>query len=115
MRPSPRAIARTALLLVIAGSPLCLTGCETTRDAYANVFLTGTVLTYEQYLSIDHNADPPLSAETVIDMLGKPREVRDVDGVKRMVSFWSYSFTGDLKRAEFHFDSMGKLMKKELW
>ncbi len=115
MRILSGAVARTTLLLFLAASPLALTGCETTRDAYANVFLSGTVLTYEQYLSVDQDADPPVAAERVIEMLGDPREVRDVDGVKRMVSYWAYSFTGDLKRAEFHFDSMGKLMKKELW
>jgi hypothetical protein len=115
MRTNPGTVARSLLMLVLASSALAVTGCQSTKDAYANVFLSGTVLTYEQYLSIDQNADPPISAETVIERLGDPREVRDVDGVKRMVSFWAYSFTGDLKRAEFHFDRMGKLMKKELW
>ena len=103
-------IARFAFVAVVAAAPL-LSGCSTIREP----FLSGTVLTYDAYLSQDVNAVPPVTVDSLIETLGPPADVYDRDGVRRRVEYHSYSMTGDLKRAEFHFDRDEKLVKKELW
>jgi hypothetical protein len=107
-------MARCALGLLLAATPL-LAGCHTSKEAYAAVFYKGTTITYDQYLSQDVQAVPPVTVESLVETLGKPRAVADRDGVRRRIEYNAFSMTGDLKTAEFHFDANEKLIKKELW
>lgn len=111
MRPFLRAASAALLLGALAG----LSGCTTTKKWYADTFLAGNVLTYEQYLSMDQDANPPPTVDDVLAKLGTPMDVRDSDGVRRRLDYHAFSLTDDLKIAEFHFDSNERLMKKELW
>ena len=107
-------IARSALGVVLAAAPL-LVGCQSVKEGYAAVFLSGATLSYDQYLSQDVDAMPPVTAQSLLDTLGEPADVYDRDGVRRRIEYHSFSMTGALKRAEFHFDRDEKLVKKELW
>jgi len=107
-------IARYGLAAVLAVSPL-LANCQGVKKVYADTLLSGTTLTYDQYLSQDVDAVPPVTVDSLIKALGSPADVYDRDGVRRRVEYHAFSMTGDLKRAEFHFDRDEKLTKKELW
>ena len=107
-------MARCALGLLLAATPL-LAGCQSATKAYADVFLSGKTLTYDQYLSQDVHAVPQVTVDSLLETLGPPRSVADRDGVRRRVEYHAFSMTGDLKMAEFHFDVNERLVKKELW
>ncbi len=108
------------ILVLVAGSASLvgvlgvLPGCETVHSVHG-WFLSGAVLTYQQYLSVDQAAVPAPNADSVIKTLGKPMEVHDRDGVIRAVDYHCYSLNGDLKLATFFFDENQKLVKKEMW
>ncbi len=106
--------ALSAVGLLVAAVPL-LGGCRSATEAYADVFLRGTTLTYEQYLSQDVNAVPPVTADALIAALGPPADVYDRDGARRRIDYNAFSLTGELKHAEFYFDREERLVKKELW
>jgi len=107
-------IARCAFGVVLAAAPF-LVGCQSAKETYAHTFLSGSTLTYDQYLSQDVDAVPPVTVDSLIDALGGPADVYDRDGIRRRVEYHAFSMTGDLKRAEFHFDRDEHLVKKELW
>ncbi len=108
-------LARCAFFGVVLAAVPALVGCQSVKEGYAYAFLSGATLTYDQYLSQDVDAVPPVTVESLIDVLGKPADVYDRNGIRRRVDYHSFSLTGDLKRAEFHFDRDEKLIKKELW
>jgi len=106
--------ARCALGLLLAATPL-LAGCQSMTKAYADIFYKGTTLTYDQYLTQDVHAVPRVTVDSLIETLGNPMAVADRDGVRRRVEYHAFSMIGDLKIAEFHFDTNERLVKKELW
>jgi hypothetical protein len=108
-------IARCGLLAALVASASLLGGCQATKEVYADTFYKGTTLSYDQYLSQDVESVPPVTADSLIEALGDPADVYDRDGVRRRIEYNAFSMTGDLKRAEFHFDRDEKLVKKELW
>lgn len=108
-------VRNLVLAVGLAAAAGTLGGCQTVKETYADAFYSGTVLTYEQYLSIDQTANPAPTADEVMEALGNPSSVKDRDGVKRRVEYWAFSLTGEIKRAEFHFNEFGRLEKKELW
>ena len=109
-----RAVA-TALLAVAVAAPLAvLPGCSTGQSVRC-WFLKGTCLSYQDYLSVDQDANPAPTADSVLSKLGKPLAVHDRDGIRRRIDYYAYSLTDDLKIAEFTFDENEKLLKKELW
>ena len=104
-------LARCALLgLLLAATPM-VSGCQ----MYADVFYRGKTLTYDDYLTQDVRAVPPVTVKSLLEDLGDPRAVVDRDGVRRLVKYNAFSMTGSLKTAEFHFDVNERLVKKELW
>ena len=78
-------------------------------------FMKGTILSYDEYLSVDQAQKPTPTAAMVMSKLGSPLEVRDRDGVIREIDYHAYSLNDDLKIATFMFDANQKLVKKDLW
>ncbi|MCE9634451.1 MAG: hypothetical protein K8T90_01995 [Planctomycetes bacterium] len=105
------ALAAASLGLVLAAS----TGCRTMTDAYGWAFLSGEMITYDQYQTIDPEASPKPTADDVINTLGKPMAIHDRNGARVRIDYHAYGLDDSLKRAEFHFDKNEKLVKKELW
>jgi hypothetical protein len=103
-----------AAVLVAAGVVGATTGCGTWNSAKC-WFSTGRCLTYEEYLSVEPNSNPPPSASEVLAKLGKPMKVMDTNGVRRRIDYHSETLTGEMRVAEFYFDEQEKLVKKELW
>ncbi len=108
-------MARCALGLLLAATPLLSGGCQAMTETYASVFYSGQTLTYDEYLSQDSHAVPQVTVDSLIETLGEPRSVFDRDGMRRRIEYHAFSMTGDLKIAEFHFDANERLIKKELW
>ncbi len=102
------------LAAALAVAPL-LGGCQSATELYADAFLRGNVLSYDEYLSQDRNAVPPVTADSLLEALGPPADVFDRDGIRRRIDYHAFSLTGVLKRAEFHFDKDEQLTKKDLW
>src|SRR5262245_34862857 len=100
-------------LAVLCGA-LALPSCST-YNSVRSAFLTGDVLTYTQYLSVDQSGTPAPTPDYVLKTLGKPLEVHDRNGVIRSIDYHCYSLNDDLKIASFFFDENQKLVKKELW
>lgn len=115
----PRSSMRSWIRVLTVGAVLAaavpLVGCQSVKETYAHTFLSGATLSYDQYLSQDVDSVPPVTVDSLIDALGEPADVYDRDGIRRRVEYHAFSMTGDLKRAEFHFDRDEKLVKKELW
>lgn len=110
---TPRSVrALTVVALFLATG---LAGCRSAKEVYAAALLTGNTITYEQYLSIEQDRDPPPTVDEVVRALGKPAQVYDRNGKRLKVVYHAFSMTDQLKRAEFHFDGEERLMKKELW
>lgn len=97
------------------GATLSVTAGCTVTNAVRDWTLKGSVLTYDQYLSVDQSASPPPTADTVLTKLGMPMNVHDRDGIRRQIDYYAYSLNNDLNIAEFHFDEHEKLTKKVLW
>lgn len=102
---------RAIVSAVLAISLATLAGCTTVKCW----FVKGRCLSYEQYLSVDQDARPVPTVESVMTSLGKPAAVHDRDGATRQLDYYTYSLTGELKLAEFTFDESGNLVKKWLW
>jgi hypothetical protein len=100
-------------LLALSGV-LALPGCATYNEVHS-WFLTGDVLTYTEYLSVDQTGVPAPTPDYVLKKLGDPLEVHDRNGVIRSIDYHCYSLNDDLKIATFTFDENQKLVKKELW
>jgi len=100
--------------LAAASGALALTGCATYNSVRTS-FMSGDVLTYAQYLSIDQSASPTPTVTHVLKTLGDPLEVHYRDGVIRSIDYHSHSLNDDLKIATFFFDENQNLVKKELW
>ena len=103
-------LAAASLGLVVAGSA----GCGT-MNTVRGWFLHGDVISYDQYLAVDQNADPKPSVEDIMKSLGRPMQVHDRNGARVRLDYHAYGLDDSLKRAEFHFDKNEKLTKKELW
>jgi hypothetical protein len=99
-----------ALGFVLTAAP----GCAASR-AFQCMFMKGNCIAYDQYLSVDQNAVPTPTAESVLQSLGSPMAVHDRNGIRRSIDYHAYSLTGELKIAVFTFDDNEKLVKKELW
>ena len=85
------------------------------KEAYADTFLTGRTITYDEYLAMDSRSDPPPTVDDVISRLGPPMSISDRDGVRRKVEYHAFSVSGLLKTAEFHFDKEERLSAKTMW
>jgi hypothetical protein len=103
------ATAGLAAVLLTAG------GCRQMTDFWGWCCLSGDLIDYEQYLSIDQEANPKPSVDDVISRLGSPASVHDRDGARIRLDYHAYSLNDELKRAQFFFDKNEKLLKKELW
>ncbi|MCG3135019.1 MAG: hypothetical protein HMLKMBBP_02512 [Planctomycetes bacterium] len=115
-RPLAFMAPRTAVLAATLGlAAAALPGCRTMTETGVWMFRKGDLITYEQYLSIDANADPKPSVDDVINMLGKPNDMRDRDGARVRLDYLALTINDDLKRAEFRFDKNERLVTKELW
>lgn len=117
-RPGRRGTGRVAPVLAASLALAALFGaggCKTIYDGWDAVFWSSDIITYDQYLAIDPEANPKPSADDVIAQLGEPVSVHDRDGSRRRLDYRAYSLNDELKRAEFHFDKNEKLMKKEMW
>ncbi len=102
-------------LLVGALALSLLAGCRAIQETYAGAVLRGDTISYDAYLTQDVRASPRPTAAQVIDALGTPATVFDRDGLRRRLDYHAFSLTGELKRAEFHFDKDERLIKKQLW
>lgn len=91
------------------------TGCRVMTDVWGWCCLSGDVITYDQYRSIDPELNPKPTVDDVINTLGTPMAVHDRNGARVRVDYHAYGLDDSLKRAEFHFDKNEKLVKKELW
>ena len=100
-----------SLGLVAAAAP----GCRAMTGAYGWAFLSGDIITYDQYGQVDADANPKLTVDDVINTLGKPAALHDRNGARVRIDYHAYGLDDTLKRAEFHFDKNEKLVKKELW
>ncbi len=107
--------SRTAFLVALFLLSGTTAGCTSVKSLYSGVFHTGNLITYEQYLSLDQDANPPPTVDEVIAKLGKPRAVHDRDGARRVIEYHAFSLTDELRVAEFHFDDKERLTKKQLW
>jgi hypothetical protein len=99
----------------LLGVALLSGGCRTVVEGWDAVFWTSDVITYDQYLAIDAEATPKPSVDDVIGQLGTPVSVHDRNGARVRIDYRAFSLNDELKRAEFHFDTNEKLMKKEMW
>lgn len=111
---------RRRLFALVSAAPFALailasSGCRTMTEASVWAFRRGDLITYEQYQSIDPNANPKPSVDDVINALGSPNDMHDRDGARVRVDYLALSINDELKRAEFHFDKNERLLKKELW
>ena len=109
-----RAVVVASGLLALSGLLAVAPGCSASR-AFGCLFMKGNCITYDQYLSVDQNASPTPTAESVLQSLGNPMAVHDRNGIRRSIDYHAYSLTGELKVATFTFDDNEKLEKKELW
>jgi len=107
--------AAAALGLITVAALGSLGGCQSTKEAYADTFLAGRTITYDEYLELNTQGTVPVSVDDVIARLGKPASVHDRDGARRRLDYHAFSMTGELKRAEFHFDREERLTKKAMW
>ena len=102
--------------LLILSLAVAAGGCKSIKETYAETFLTGEILTYEQYRAVGEYPAPRPTARDVLDSLGEPADVDyDDDGRIRKIVYHAFSLLDQLKRAEFHFDGDGVLTKKDLW
>jgi len=104
-----RALAAAACLFLAVSA-----SCAAT-DAVRDSLWKGSVLTYDQYLSVDQAAKPPYTVDAVIRKLGAPKETRKEKGVVRELDYHSASLMEDMKIATFYFDADGKLVDKRMW
>jgi hypothetical protein len=102
-----RSLSAVVALGGLAALVVLAPGCGTVRK--------GSLLTYDEYLSIDTATTPTPTADTVLSKLGMPKSVHDRNGVRRRIDYHTYTLNGDMKTAEFSFDENEKLVKKELW
>ena len=109
-----RRISLLSLLCVALWAPL-LGGCTSVKKVYANTFLAGDTITYDQYLALDLHAEPAVTVDDVIDRLGTPADVFDRNGVRKRLDYHAFSLDDRLKRAEFHFDKNERLTNKSMW
>jgi hypothetical protein len=109
-----RKLVVVSCLATLGGALVVAGGC-TSSPLFPTMFLKGTVLTYQQYLSVDQSASPSPTPKIVLAKLGTPMEVRDRDGLIREIDYHAYSLNGDMKIATFFFDANQKLVKKDLW
>lgn len=108
----PRTVVSASFLAVALGAA---GGCRSMVEAWDSVFWTSQTITYDQYLAIDPEANPKPSADDVIAQLGEPMAIHDRNGAKIRIDYRAWSLNDELKRAEFHFNSNEKLLKKEMW
>lgn len=111
---------RSRLAMFVAAAPLALvlfgtTGCRTLTEWSVAAVRKGDLITYEQYLSVSSEANPKLSVDDVINILGQPNDMHDRDGSRIRLDYLCLSLNDELKRAEFHFDKTEHLVKKDLW
>lgn len=104
-------LAAASLSLVFLAAP----GCRAMTSAYGWAFLSGDIVSYDQYAQVDADANPKPSVDDVMNMLGKPSAIHDRNGARVRIDYHAYGLDDTLKRAEFHFDKNEKLVKKELW
>lgn len=104
-------IASLSLGLVLASAG----GCRQLAGAWNWCCQSGALISYDQYLEIDTEANPKLTVSDVVERLGKPMEVHDRNGARVRIDYHAFGMDDSMKRAEFHFDKSEKLVKKELW
>ncbi len=110
-----RGVSAAAVAVLGLASLVALAGCQSAKEAYADTFLAGRTITYDEYLELNVEGTPATTVEDVILSLGKPSSVHDRNGARRRLDYHAFSMTGELKRAEFHFDREERLTKKAMW
>ena len=90
-------------------------GCRSIKEAYAATLLTGTTLTWRQYLEVGDPPEPNPTVDQVIGKLGEPAKVHVHEGMRRKLNYNGFSMTDELRWVEFIFDEDERLVKKEMW